>query len=468
MHVLCTVYRNSYDTFCVLQASFFLQTLLHALLHGNDEEKDSIITHIAFIKNPNLDFVAKLEVLLTKKMATTDSLLLAYGALAATASSSVEQRIVHFLKRRLVQQRESNATTTIIHLLHALGNTGSKLTVNLLLDHLTHSNSAEVQIAAIDAMRKLTAQQSIQDAFITILESNPEEHIIEAITNTLVIGLEHSQIMGLHIGENIHLLNALVASALDFSNNTHLHQLILSYLETVNTAEYQRLEKSLEKSASKRAKRGTDWDQSSSNYDLVASQSSRRSDVTTYPRHKAYIWGNRYGPSQINVEFAAGAFGGASNDCDNAKLFGKAVARGNLFSRSTTLAQAEVLLQKDSTRLRAKLYARIGGTVLVNRDYSQDFSTCCLSENRPLRSSRYNVISYTHSIFIYVGTLDFTAGLYAELNVNLRGQICASASVHDPLHGSIAVVPSVSVVPEGSASVTLLVCSSEVLSTETT
>ena len=57
-----------------------------------------------------------------------------------------------------------------------------------------------------------------------------------------------------------------------------------------------------------------------------------------------------------------------------------------------------------------------------------------------------------------MGTLDFTAGLYAELNVDLRGQICASASVHDPLHGSIAVVPTVSVVPEGSASVTLLVC----------
>ena len=197
------VYINSYDTFCVLQASFFLQTLLHALLHGNDEEKDSIITHIAFIKNPNLDFVAKLEVLLTKKTATTDSLLLAYGALAATASSSVQQRIVHFLKRRLVQQRESNATTTIIHLLHALGNTGSKLTVNLLLDYLMRSDSAEIQIATIDAMRKLTAQQSIQDAFITILESNPQEHIVEAITNTLVIGLEHSQIMGLCIGENI-------------------------------------------------------------------------------------------------------------------------------------------------------------------------------------------------------------------------------------------------------------------------
>lgn len=320
-----------------------------------------------------------------------------------------------------------------------------------------HSDSVEVQIAAIDAMRKLTSQQEVQDAFITILESNPQEHIIEAITNSLVIGLEQSQIMRLRIGENTHLLNALVASAFDFSNNTHLHQLILSYLETINSAESQKLEKSLEKSASKRAKRGTDWDQSSSTHDLVASQSSRASDVTTYPRHRAYIWGNRYGPSDINVEAAAGAFGGASNDCDNAKLFGKAVARGNLFSRSTMLAQAEVRFQKDSTRLRAKLYARIGGTVLVNRDYNRDFSTCCLSETQPLHRSRYNVISFTHSVFIYVGTLDFNARLYADLNVDLRGQICASASVHDPLHGKIAVVPSVSVVPEGSASTTLLV-----------
>ena len=53
----------------------------------------------------------------------TDALILAYGALAATAySSSVQYRIVSFIKQRLVQHMALNDTSTTVHLLHALGN----------------------------------------------------------------------------------------------------------------------------------------------------------------------------------------------------------------------------------------------------------------------------------------------------------------------------------------------------------
>ena len=40
------------------------------------------ITHIAFTKDAHIDFVEKLEDLITKEAVNTDSLLLAYGALA--------------------------------------------------------------------------------------------------------------------------------------------------------------------------------------------------------------------------------------------------------------------------------------------------------------------------------------------------------------------------------------------------
>ena len=223
---------------------------MNALVHGSDEEKESIITHIAFTNNAHMDFVEKLEGLITKETVHTDSLLLAYGALAASTSSRVQQRIVLFLKRRLIQQMESNDTTNTIHLLHALGNTGSKLIVNLLMDYLMRGTSIEIQLAAIGAMRKLTAQQSVQEAFVAILESNPQEVFIEAIAKTLFTGQEHSNVMGTHIDENPRLLNALVTSSLRFSNNTELHHLVHSYLELVNTAESHRLGKLLEQPAS--------------------------------------------------------------------------------------------------------------------------------------------------------------------------------------------------------------------------
>ena len=64
----------------------------------------------------------------------------------------------------------------------------------------------------------------------------------------------------------------------------------------------------------RRLRRGSDWDESNSDYDAVANYSSRRSDVRTYPQHRAYIYGKRFGVSDIYAQFAAGGFaGGADN-----------------------------------------------------------------------------------------------------------------------------------------------------------
>ena len=409
-----------------------------------------------------MDFVTKLEDLLTKETATTDSLLLAYGALAATASSSVQQRIVLFLKRRLVHEMGLNATASTVHLLHALGNTGSILSVNLLLDYLMHSNCSEIQLASVGAMRKLTAHKSVQDVFVTILESHPQECLIEAIVKALTTGQEHSQVMGIHISENTHLLNALVVSALEFSNNTHLHQLVHSYLQIVNTAESHRLEALFRQSASKRTKRDStsDWDHSSSLYNLISPQSSRQRDVTTYPIHRAYLWGRKLGPSDINIQVAAGIFGGVeSADIDNVKVFGKAVAKGSLFGRSATIAEASAEALFQNNRLRIKLYFEIIGNILLNREIP-NFSSCCLNETIPLHSSQYRIIGFTTSVYIYVTSLDFFAELNAYLDVNLHGELCvsgASADVYNPFHGKISLVPTVRVIPAGGASITFLV-----------
>ena len=69
-----------------------------------------------------------------------------------------------------------------------------------------------------------------------------------------------------------------------------------------------------------RHRRGSDWDQYNPDYDIVASYNSRKNDVQTYPKHKAYIWGKRFGVSKVYAHFGAGGFIGAANNGQKYKV----------------------------------------------------------------------------------------------------------------------------------------------------
>ena len=69
-----------------------------------------------------------------------------------------------------------------------------------------------------------------------------------------------------------------------------------------------------------RHRRGSDWDQYNPDYDIVASYSSRVSDVQRYPQHKAYIWGKKFGVSKVYAHFGAGGFIGAANNGQQYKV----------------------------------------------------------------------------------------------------------------------------------------------------
>ena len=85
-----------------------------------------------------------------------------------------------------------------------------------------------------------------------------------------------------------------------------------------------------------RNRRGTNWDEYNSVYNLVASQSSRRADESHYPYHKAYIWGKHFGVPKANIQIAAGGFIGVSAPEDY-KVFGRAKAVGHAFGKTKTL-----------------------------------------------------------------------------------------------------------------------------------
>ncbi len=383
-------------------------------------------------------------------------MLLAYGALASAASSEVQQQIVQFLRSRLDKTGENLVAT--VHLIHSLSNTGCNTTVQILIGYLNHADR-NVQLAAINALRMHTNNKLVQTTFVTMLnEPGIAEEEIKAIIQTLIFGLEHQRLRAIKQANNALLLTALVSAAVKL-NNSNLQQFLVHYILDLNTQESSshleyllaRITVAKSRNPDTRVRRGSDWDESNSLYNLVASYSSRHDDVSTYPYHRAYIWGKDFGISDLSCQVAAGGFVGVDNDGSHFKLFGKAVAKGNAFGRSATALDAELLIEKENTEWHAKLYALVAGHVLVNYDQRVSLTW---SYDWPLYdSSRYTIINFEYPIFIYVGTLRFTIGVYAQLSVDANAQV----SVDVITSASAAIIPKATLTAEASATASVLV-----------
>ena len=393
---------------------------------------------------------------------TRDSLLLTLGALASNSAPEVQQEAVNFLLDKLNSAKDDS--DSVVHLIHSLGNSASGLTLDPLLDY-ANSENLEVQLAAIYALRKHTNTAVVQEAFIAILRKpDVQEEQIATITQTLNAGLEHIKLSGNANNEhsNPELTVALVSAAME-ANNQELYSFVAQYLLNLKTevgAKYAQALQSKYAAASvpgndthTRLRRGSYWADSNSLYNLVASRSSRISDMRNYPYHRAYLWGRKFGVSDLNVQFAAGGFAGISRVNANYKMFGRAVAKGYAFGHSATGVDAQILNEKRSNRIRLKLYARVVRHVLVNVD--QTWTTrYCVSRDWPLyRSSRYTLLSFSKKVFIYVGFLTFGLRVTADMNVDAKVRMCVGL----PADAAATLLPSLTLRAQGSASASLIV-----------
>ena len=451
----------------VLQTSYMIptmQVLIDSLKHMPDEkERNTVITFIAFVENPTPEFVSQFEALIDPDVESTDPQLLAYGALASSATPALQQRIVQFLQSRLIAAE--NNFITAVHLIHALGNTGCNTTVSILIGYLNYSD-VNIQLAAINAMRKHTNNKLVHDAFISMLnQSNLTEQQIRAIITTLISGLEHQYQEGLEKADNMLLFTVLVSAVMKH-DSLELHQLLTRFalkLDTDETNEYLNIlytsitEADIKKSHSiethDRVKRSftTNWAHSDPLYGLISSHSTRVSDVTTYPHHKAYLWGKDFGVSKLNAKFAAGVFVGVNIGGSRFKLFAKAVAKGHAFGHTVTALQAELLVQKDYNNWRGKIYLQVGGSVLLNFD-QQRYARW--TNDWPLYSSRYRILHFEFPIFIFVGFLRFSCDLYAQLAVTAHVDLTAS---YPSSSASTDIVPRATVTASAAATASLLV-----------
>jgi len=187
----------------------------------------------------------------------------------------------------------------------------------------------------------------------------------------------------------------------------------------------------------------------------VASYSQRRSDVSHYPYHKAYIWERSFGADKLRLKVGAGAFVGV--DCRSSsqrrlKAFVKGVATTKVFGKTYSIARLEYSDQTSGRILNHRVYVKLGSRTFVN--FNKKYTSPCRSLSRPLwNTGKFTVFNIKFNIFVYVGTI----GVYIRGTVSSRGDagICACPTT---LRACADVKPSVTLTVSGGASASLLVC----------
>ena len=414
------------------------------------------------VPNPTDQFIGELETLINLRADPTDPLLLAYGAAAANAAPDMQRQMVSFLTERLPEAEADEAA--LVHLLHSLGNTRSELVIEHIVRFVDHDEEM-IQITAITALRFFTGLPHIQDTLLHVLLNSPTEVLVSAIIDVLSEGFEQNRDMQVQEDITVALLNLTLTF-----DNRDLEVELGDYFRMVGTEEALRLAQILQVHGSlARYQRDVNsWLSNDRDYDALANQSSRASDVATYPYYRGYLWSKKLGRTdgdyQVYVQAVAGLFSGMNSDLDF-KLFGKAVLRGHVFGQTYDAIKIEAQFKKRRRDIYKVLYARIAGIVLVdineweydvlpeffNSLFIRNFS---VSDKRLLYSAQKNIFSLDYPIWIYAGYVSLGVSFY----MSLEGTLTLSLGPQGiGAHVALSYVPEASASVEGSVSYTFLV-----------
>ena len=288
--------------------AYILQALLSVYRNAlNVAEANSILTYMSFLETVSLEFVTGFEDLLEHPDEDTmleDQLLLVFGSLAVKGSEEVEIRVMDNLKARTLafNARASRDLSETEILLHALGNTGSNMSLPLIMSILNSTSMehySKVKLIAIEAFVKLTDNPAVLAQLESFLEDDSSADCVATILETLHNGFQYIEQQHQDTEHYIsmtstHTLIYSLADTVGSTNNTDLHVMMVKYLQLIKADEIILLTYGL---VGNRGKRGTfEWDHSSiSDYNYVDSLVNRQNHVNTYTRHTAYINSKKIG-----------------------------------------------------------------------------------------------------------------------------------------------------------------------------
>ena len=399
---------------------------------------------------------------------TEQQLLLVFGSLATKGSDEVEDRVMNVLSHRAATlNRQTQPDFSEINLLLlALGNTGSKLSVSVILSFLNANNSDydQIKLAVIDALGKVTNDPVVLSQLEDLLLEDPlSMECAAAIIETLQAGFEYMKRTKQDLEEysgvvNSHTLLYSLAEAVSYTNDTDLHLMMEEYLIKIKADDVIfDLIYTESSPLGNRGKRGTsDWDSSSnSDYNYVDTLVNRQMHVNTYNRHRAYINSKTIGISDANIKVAYGYFGGTNTHCD-LKVFGRCIVIGKLLSETRTLADIKVDAMATTTSASLVAYVNINGVTLLNCRYQRS-TDHCRSFTRAITEHRARLPILRLDVFVYVAYLTLSVDLHVHFNLDVNANICIGRTGTEVTGALGAITPTAGVTLSGGVTGNLLV-----------
>ena len=384
------------------------------------------------IKNSSLELVN--TVISSISSNNDDELILALGALVRSSDLLVQKVVINELLERLNKVLSSGDVEASTTLIYALGNSRSKLIVFPLLPSLEHSD-IDIQISAIRSLKFHLDQPDVEEAIIALLHSSEEDIILEEVLNALLYSFQNKIL----ISPSKELITAIMNSAVQLEN-PHLYELVAKYLydakvdgtdtymdmlrQQHNYGDLQYDYVSETDGNYSRIKRGSDWDESNSDYNIIDSYSTRRSDVKNYPAHKAYIYARSFSAGSLGMSVGVGAFSGMAIGSRSLsyKHFAKAAANVDLFGRTYSLASLEISRYTYANTLYEKRYLKRGSSTLRNDD--SKVSALCKKTTTRYDSYTAEIFKFGTSFYVYVASINFDVSGKASFDVSLGRCTC--------------------------------------------
>ncbi|CAI8021652.1 hypothetical protein GBAR_LOCUS12822 [Geodia barretti] len=411
-------------------------------------EKQSIILAISLLSTPSPHVIQTLEEMISQSGNESSTLLLAYGAIVANAPSTQKERMVSFMTA-LLPPVTSESTHSVIHVLHALGNTKSSLAVEHIVQYLWHEDE-DVRVTAVTALRFFTARPDTQQHLLDMLHDSSDS-MVEAIIHALRDGYEYNREMPL----DQELIESLANITINLGNY-YLQDELMYFLRAVGTHSSLALVDLIVSSRAEEArlKRDTStiWDDPSSEYDFICPLSERQADVRNFPSHQSCLWsetvGKDEGDLKVYLKSGVGLFAGGNKcNCD-LKALGKAVVRGHLLGWEADAVKILGCVLKHNGIIKVKAYIKFVGLVLLDVDLPLSYTYQLPQYDLTLFS-----VSYTFIVYIVPVTLS------ASLQVHVGGQVFAGLEVGESgsIKGTVSFTPFVTATVDASASASIFV-----------
>ena len=341
---------------------------------------------------------------------------------------NVEEKIVNYLSKKLSSTKTPEETSLFIH---ALGNTGSKRIIPLLLPFLSDPVNEGY---CVDALRAVSMDERVEKGFAAIISEADPQLVLEVL-ESLLFPFKNS-IYSSQIKKDLvvceELKTSLIEAGIKTSDDELTKTLIQYFADIEDEASSEKLRQGIEDEASRR-KRSTSTYWASTldkKFNLIASGSQRSYDVRTYPYNRGYLWTKQIGYSKVHANIAAGGFGGVGKP--GIKLYAR--AKVELVAWKKTYTALDIIFsyvkgfpskRGQKSVLTYRRYIKIVGYTLLN-ERSTVMST--LVTNSAYRYSRswYNsrqLFSTGYSFFIYVGTLRLTLSGRIALHTSFQANV---------------------------------------------